>query len=128
MSLKVEYRYFEEKNLIRMKPSGYIKTREDAKKMADQLEMIHTIPHRKFWLISDITHLRMDSLSLLQYFASLTRGLDRERLGTVFIITNTLQKTGIGLLSVFRKVNFYTAYDLESAMRIVDKLQTRGSQ
>lgn len=117
----MEKKYITEINTVFIKPVGHLKTRAQVDEFVAEFKKIDSEHDKKFWIISDISDFMIGSISLLQYFAKGMMGMDEKRHGTIFILQDIIRKTGINLLRYYRRVNFYTAFDLESAIKIVKK-------
>lgn len=127
MVLAMEKRYFPDINTVFVKPIGHLNTRVQIDELVAEFKKIDSEFDKKFWIISDISDFMIESITLVQYFAKGMMGLDAKRHGTIFILQDVIRKTGINLLRYYRRVNFYTAFDLESAMEIVKKHTEKGN-
>lgn len=117
----METKYIPKINTVYIKPIGNLTTRKQLDSLVLDFKKIHGEHKDKFWIISDVSELMVKSTSLLKYFAEKMIGMDEHRYGTVFILQDFIRRTGIRLLRYYRKVNFHTAYDLESAIKIIKK-------
>ncbi len=128
MVRSMEWQYLKEKNAVLVKPVGTMRSEEDVEDLARQFKDIQDQMKEKFWMVSDITEFFMENSTLLRYFAKLMMGMDEARHGTIFIVRDPLRRTGIKLLKYYRRVEYYDVPTLDSAFKLIDKLNKKRGE
>ncbi|MCK5744200.1 MAG: hypothetical protein KAH30_05630 [Caldisericia bacterium] len=121
----MEWQYLKEKNAVLVKPIGTMRSEGDVENLARQFKDIQDQMTEKFWMVSDITEFFMENSTLLRYFAKLMMSMDKARHGTIFIVRDPLRRTGIKLLKYYRKVEYFDVPTLDSAFKLINKLNKK---
>ncbi len=123
MPTRVEHNIDDASKIIFVKIIGSIKDESEAMALAVELKKVQESRQERCWFVSDLTEFDAPSVSTASYFARITKELEEKRLGTISIVTSTLQKIGMKLLGTIRQSRTYQVGSMEEARELIAKLE-----